>query len=79
MFPAHHANGTLAIGRRNGEAARDMLQVQGIEVVSESLFGDGHRQIAFDVGTGNVWSRQLPPAVDVQVPIFSKKSDESSA
>ena len=43
-------------------AARDLLQAHGIEIVSESLFGDGHRQIAFDVGTGHVWARQVSPA-----------------
>ena len=62
MFPAQNATGAAAIGRRNGEAARDLLQAHGIEIVSESLFGDGHRQIAFDVGTGHVWARQVSPA-----------------
>lgn len=61
MFPARDANGPAAVGRRNGEAARLLLQAQGIEVISESLFGDGHRQIAFDVDSGDVWARQLPP------------------
>jgi chemotaxis protein CheD len=61
MFPDRHPSGMAAIGRRNGEAARLLVQAHGIEVVSESLFGDGHRQIAFDVDTGDVWARQLPP------------------
>ena len=61
MFPAHKTSGALAIGRRNGEAARSLLQARGIEVVSESLFGAGHRQIVFDVASGHVWSRQVPP------------------
>jgi chemotaxis protein CheD len=32
--------------------------------VSESLFGIGHRQIIFNIGTGDVWARQnkLAPA-----------------
>jgi chemotaxis protein CheD len=51
-----------AVGRRNGEAAREMLLAQGIAVVSESLFGDGHRQVAFDIDTGDIWARQLAPA-----------------
>jgi hypothetical protein len=38
-----------AVGRRNGEAARDLLLQHGIRGVSESLFGEGHRQIVFDV------------------------------
>jgi chemotaxis protein CheD len=62
MFAAQPASGALAIGRRNGEAARRLLQAHGIEIKSESLFGAGHRQIAFDIASGHVWSRQLPPA-----------------
>jgi chemotaxis protein CheD len=61
MFPSQRAAG-VPVGRRNGEAARELLQAQGIEVVSESLFGDGHRQVVFDVATGDVWARQLAPA-----------------
>jgi len=61
MFPGQKGHAASAIGRRNGEAARELLQQQGIEVISESLFGEGHRQIAFDVGTGHVWSRQVAP------------------
>ena len=61
MFPAHKASGVVAVGQRNGVAARELLQARGIEVVSENLFGDGHRRILFDVATGDVWSRQVPP------------------
>ena len=62
MFPGQPARGgAAAVGRRNGEAARGLLQAHGIAVVSESLFGDGHRQIVFDVASGDVWARQLPP------------------
>jgi chemotaxis protein CheD len=65
MFPAQRGAG-VPVGRRNGEAARKLLKARGIEVVSESLFGDGHRQIAFDIATGDVWARQLPPADAVE-------------
>jgi len=61
MFPAQRGTG-VPVGRRNGEAARQLLKAHGIEVVSESLFGDGHRQIVFDIASGDVWARQLPPA-----------------
>ena len=63
MFPHDHAGGAAAIGRRNGEAARGLLQEHGIEIESESLFGDGHRQIAFDVETGHVWAHQVSPPI----------------
>jgi len=59
MFPRQVARSAMSIGRRNGEAARELLLSQGIEVVSESLFGTGHRQIIFDVRSGDVWSRQI--------------------
>jgi chemotaxis protein CheD len=61
MFPGRHASAPVAVGHRNGEAARELLRGHDIEIVSESLFGDGHRQIAFDVETGHVWSRQVSP------------------
>jgi len=49
------------VGRKNGEAARALLQRAGITVHSESLFGVGHRQIMFDVASGDVWARQIQP------------------
>jgi len=49
------------VGQRNGEAALALLQEHGIDVVSQSLFGIGHRQIVFDVSKGDVWSRQVTP------------------
>lgn len=61
MFPEQNHLGTLQVGRRNGEGARRMLQRHGIHIVSESLFGHGHRQIAFDVASGDVWVRQIQP------------------
>ena len=81
MFPAQKTSASLAIGRRNGEAARRLLLAQGIEVISESLFGDGHRQIAFDVASGHVWSRQIRPHADSTVPaaLVSQKADRPSA
>lgn len=57
MFPCHFRDDAFAVGRRNGEAAREMLSGQGIRVVSESLYGLGHRQVIFDVASGDVWVR----------------------
>lgn len=62
MFPQHRGMANAAqIGRRNGEAARSLLEAQGIRVSSESLFGVGHRKIMFDVKSGHVWARQVKP------------------
>lgn len=61
MFPEHGVAGAPNVGRRNGEAARDLLTAHGIRVHSESLFGNGHRQMIFDLSTGDVWARQVTP------------------
>jgi chemotaxis protein CheD len=63
MFPAHRRTG-INVGRRNGEGALDELRAHGIRIVSESLYGSGHRQVIFDIATGHVWSRQVTPATE---------------
>ncbi|MFL6699321.1 MAG: chemotaxis protein CheD [Vitreoscilla sp.] len=68
MFPSQRGAG-VPVGRRNGEAARRLLRAHGIEVVSESLFGVGHRQIVFDIASGDVWARQLPPVDAIPVSV----------
>jgi chemotaxis protein CheD len=66
MFPGRGMRAGLAVGRRNGEAACTLLRARGIELTSQSLYGEGHRQIIFEVETGHVWSRQVEPAVHSQ-------------
>ncbi|KQV52448.1 chemotaxis protein CheD [Duganella sp. Root336D2] len=58
MFPSIEAGRQPGIGHRNGMAAEKLLSEYGVPVVSESLFGIGHRHILFDVATGDVWVRQ---------------------
>ena len=61
MFPGIEREDSMGIGRRNGETAERLLEMHKIPVVSESLFGVGHRHIIFNVKTGDVWVRQGPP------------------
>lgn len=62
MFPKHaRKDASLNIGYKNGEAAKSWLNAHGIPIVSESLYGIGHRQIIFDIASGHVWSRQIKP------------------
>ncbi len=58
MFPSIEGGPQTGIGHRNGVAAETLLAEYGVPVVSESLFGNGHRQILFEVATGDVWVRQ---------------------
>lgn len=63
MFPTHPKSLVYPIGQRNGEAAHRMLAEKGIPLRREHLYGDGHRQVIFDIATGGVWVRQVPPNV----------------
>lgn len=64
------------VGQRNGEWARALLKRHGIEVVAESLFGAGHRQIIFEVASGDVWARQINPTLSRTAPThFVPSSD----
>jgi chemotaxis protein CheD len=58
MFPGLALAGAVTVGRRNGEAARQLVSSLGIPLVSQSLFGIGHRSIVLDVRNGDVWVRQ---------------------
>ncbi|MCU6498077.1 chemotaxis protein CheD [Rugamonas sp. A1-17] len=61
------------IGLQNGDYARGLLQQQGIRVVSESLFGEGHRQLIFTIRSGEVLSRQVPPELAAQASPHKEK------
>ena len=62
MFPGQMRTGAINVGQRNGEAARALLLANGIPIVSECLFGVGHRQVIFDLSCGDVWSCQVKPS-----------------
>ncbi len=59
MFPNRRQEDLLNIGKRNGETARQLLRLHGIPIVSEDLYGNGHREIVFNVKNGDVWTRQV--------------------
>ncbi|GAA5168976.1 chemoreceptor glutamine deamidase CheD [Viridibacterium curvum] len=64
MFPGVSVREACNIGRRNGEAAQQLLARHELRIVSSSLYGPGYRRIVFDLATGHVWSRQtsvVPP------------------
>jgi len=61
MFPRHCRMDSENVGKRNGDSARRLLGSLGIPIVSESLFGVGHRQVIFEANSGEVWARQVKP------------------
>jgi chemotaxis protein CheD len=61
MFPEQTRDEVRPVGLANGAAAHALLQTHQVPVLSECLFGVGHRQIIFDVSNGNVWVRRVKP------------------
>jgi chemotaxis protein CheD len=59
MFPHQQRRDAQSVGQQNGNIARQLLQEAGIPIAFEHLYGVGHRQVLFEVGSGQLWVRQL--------------------
>jgi len=75
MFPQRPHHDQINVGKKNGMSARLLLTACGIPIVSESLFGVGHRNVVFDISTGHVWSRQTKPGTSA-VEDLDKKAEK---
>jgi chemotaxis protein CheD len=60
MFPA--SAGQAPVGDRNLQAAQELARLHGFSCVASHLGGAGHREVVFDVRTGEVavWHHALP-------------------
>lgn len=61
MFPGMRGGDNKHVGARNVEAARDIVRAHGLNCVVEHLAGAGHRNLVFDVWSGNVWLKHQAP------------------
>lgn len=61
MFPDRHLEDSDHVGTRNVEAARDIVRAHGLVSVCEHMAGIGHRNVVFDVWSGNVWVKHQAP------------------
>jgi len=53
--------GSIAdVGNKNIQATRDLLLSMGLNFTSEHVGGTGHRNVFFDLWSGDVWVRQRP-------------------
>lgn len=63
MFePRDGSPGAIDVSRRNREAGRALLDAAGLRLLSYDLGGQGHRNLIFDVWSGDVWLRRAQPA-----------------
>jgi len=46
---------------RNVQVARSLITSSGFRIEAEDMGGNGHRQLIFDIWSGDVWVRKPPP------------------
>jgi chemotaxis protein CheD len=49
----------ISVGMKNINAARRLIDIHGFKVSSEHLGGGGHRNIVFEVWSGDVWMKHV--------------------
>jgi chemotaxis protein CheD len=60
MFAEHGVNNTaLSVSDKNIDIGRTLLQQYGFKIKAEHLGGEGHRNIIFDIWSGDVWMRHV--------------------
>lgn len=62
QFPAIERSIAKTVAERNLEAGRMLVARHGFKITREDLGGTGHRNLIFDVGSGDVWVRKVPKA-----------------
>jgi chemotaxis protein CheD len=62
MFPGLERHNSARIPARNLEAGRSLVTEHGFHIKKEDLGGTGHRNLIFDIGSGDVWVRKVPKA-----------------
>jgi chemotaxis protein CheD len=64
MFSGLTKPGSAQVGQRNVDQAQHMLTGLGFPITAQHVGGEGHRNIIFDVWSGDVWVRyqELPQA-----------------
>ncbi len=59
QFPEHHNTGIERVHNSNVEIGRHLLTQYGFIINAEHLGGTGHRNIIFDVWSGQVWVQHV--------------------
>jgi chemotaxis protein CheD len=62
MFPGTRHHSMLHVGRRNIETGLRCLQHHKFRIKARHLAGHGHRNIVFDLWSGDVWVKHVAPS-----------------
>jgi chemotaxis protein CheD len=57
MFPHRKRDASMDVGRRNIEVALQLLESHRFHLKARHLAGTGHRNVVFEVWSGDVWMR----------------------
>ncbi len=60
MFPCSPKTGRSHVGTKNVEIGRQLMKKHGLTVQAEHILGDGHRNLIFNVWSGDVWMKHQP-------------------
>ncbi|WP_431480732.1 chemotaxis protein CheD [Pseudomonas thivervalensis] len=66
MFPAIGRQKGNQVGKKNVEAAKQLLQAHGLSCSGAHVEGVGHRNLIFDLWSGHVSLKHIPPTPDVR-------------
>lgn len=58
LVGAQNTRGNPSVADRNIQKGRELLLQHGFTALAEQLGGDGHREIIFDISSGDVWVRR---------------------
>ncbi|WP_260955959.1 chemotaxis protein CheD [Pseudomonas citri] len=65
MFPAMDRQKNNPVGKKNVDAAMQLLQSHGLKYYSAHVNGIGHRNLIFDLWNGQVSIKHIPSAMGV--------------
>ena len=63
QFPQHAKRLRISVPDNNIHAGRSLLKQHGFSIKAEHLGGDGHRNVIFDVYSGQVWIKHAAKPV----------------
>jgi chemotaxis protein CheD len=61
MFPGTKSLKSPNVGTQNVEIGRQLLKDLGLSIHAEHICGVGHRNLIFDIWSGDVWMKHQPP------------------
>ncbi len=77
--PPASVDAPAQVQTRNVDAGHALLAQHGIKVKAHHLGGNGHRQVIFDICSGDVWMKQVPPDADRELDARGSRAPSQKA